>query len=53
VHGAGAQLDLLRGAVDEQVSGVDRILQGGIEAEDAVNPGPAASGSSATSRSRS
>ena len=37
MDGAGAQLDLLEGAVDEQLTAVDRLLQGGVEAEDAVD----------------
>lgn len=36
VDGAGAQLDLLGAAVDEQLAGVDPCLQGGVEAQHAV-----------------
>ncbi len=37
VHGAGAQLDLLGRAVLEQLAGFDRLLQGGVESQDAVD----------------
>jgi hypothetical protein len=37
MDGAGAQLDLFRRAVDEQLPGFDRLLQAPLEPEDAVD----------------